>query len=362
MARTCGLLPAATGRFDPRFPEIRAQWVREYLHLLDSTGCDGFKIDFIDSIAGAVENEPDDPRRDCTSVPAAVDAAMAAIHAALKNRNPEILIEYRQPYSGPHMLQHCTMMRAVDCGNSYPDNRQRIADLRLLSGRVPVHSDPITWHPGESVTSAALHMQHTLFSVPQVSVRLEAMPSSHLAMIKTYLSFWREHRDVITTGDLMPLEPHNMFPAILSRTDTKLLAGVFANTVVPLPRELPEQLLIVNATDRDRVVLELQADDRPRSVRITSAEGASRAPFEIALRTGVNAIDVSAGGYAACCSWNERIEADGERREGTSGGYPTWIQIVFSSVYCSCAATDLSRPKKPDSLNPPNGVVMSPSE
>jgi alpha-galactosidase len=227
---------------------------------------------------------------------------MAAVRAALKERNPEILIEYRQPYSGPHMLQHCTMMRAVDCGNSYPDNRQRTADVRLLSGRIPVHSDPITWHPRESVTSVALHLQHTLFSVPQLSVRLDAMPSSHLAVIRTYLSFWREHRDVITKGDLVPLEPHNMFPAILSRADTKLLVGIFANTVVPLPRDVPEQLLIVNATDSDRVVLELQADDRPRSVRITSAEGESRPPFEIALRTGVNVIDVSAGGYAACGS------------------------------------------------------------
>jgi alpha-galactosidase len=207
------------------------------------------------------------------------------------------------------MLQHCTMMRAVDCGNSYPDNRYRTADVRLLSGRVPVHSDPITWHPGESVASAALHMQHTLFSVPQLSVRLEAMPASHLAVIRTYLGFWREHRDVITRGDLMPLEPHNSFPVVLSRTDTKLLVGVFANTVVPLPREVPEQLLIVNATDRDRVVLELQADDRPRSVRITSAEGESRTPFEIALRKGVNVIDVSAGGYAACRSGNAGIRS-----------------------------------------------------
>lgn len=206
------------GRLDPRFPEVRAQWVREYLHLLEYCGCDGFKIDFINSIAGAGENDPDDPRRDYKSVPEAVDAALRAVYGALKERNPEILIEYRQQYNGPHMLQHCTMMRAVDCGNSYPDNRQRVADIRLLSGPVPVHSDPITWHPGESVTDAALHMQHTLFSVPQLSVRLEAMPPSHLAMIETYLRFWREHRDVITSGGLMPLEPHNMFPAILAQT------------------------------------------------------------------------------------------------------------------------------------------------
>lgn len=82
--------------------------------------------------------------------------------------------------------------------------------------------------------------------------------------------------------------------------------GVFANTVVPLPRELPEQLLIVNATDRDRVVLELQADDRPRTLRVTSVEGASGTPVKLALKKGLNAVDLPASGYAVCVSERER--------------------------------------------------------
>jgi alpha-galactosidase len=298
------LIPAGkdTGRFDPRFPQVRAQWNREYLHLLDSSGCDGFKVDFIDSIATADENDPPDDRRDYQSVPEAIDAALASILAALKARNPGILIEFRQRYNGPHMLRHCTMMRAVDCGNSYPDNRQRIADIRLLSGRVPVHSDPITWNPAESVTDAALHVQHTLFSVPQLSVRLDALPPSHRAMVETYLRFWRAHRDVILDGEFAPLEPQNSYPAILSRTGGKLLAGVFANTVVPLPHELPRQVLVVNASDRDRVVLELPTDDRPRTVRITSVVGEPGASFAIRLKRGVNTLDVPAGAYAECSS------------------------------------------------------------
>jgi alpha-galactosidase len=298
------LIPVGSdkGRFDPRFPEIRAQWTREYLHLLDGCGCDGFKVDFIDSIATAGDDDPADPRRDYQSVAEAVDAAMASILAALRERNPEILIEYRQRYNGPHMLQHCTMMRAVDCSNSYPDNRQRIADIRLLSGRVPVHSDPITWNMEESVSDAALHVQHTLFSVPQLSVRLDALPPSHRAMIATYLRFWRAHRDVILDGDFTPLEPQNSYPAILSRRGGTLLAGVFANTVVPLPRDLPRQVIIVNATDRDRVVLELPADDLPRTVRMTSVVGELGEPFGITLKKGVNTLGIPAGAYAECSS------------------------------------------------------------
>jgi alpha-galactosidase len=291
---------AKKSRFDPRYPEVRAQWVKEYLHLLDVSGCDGFKIDFIGSISSAAEGDPDDPRRDFKSVPEAVDAAMEQIFTALRDRNPEILIEYRQNYNGPYMLQHCTMVRAIDCGNSYPDNRLRTCDTRLLSGRVPVHSDMIIWHPDESVVSAALQLQHTLFSVPQLSVRLETMPKPHLDMIKTYMAFWREHRDVILNGEFMPAEPQGMFPYVLSRTKEKLLVGVFANTVVRLPTNPPEEILIVNATDRDRVVLELSEDAGLARVATMSPTGENHTLTEYAFQKGLTCVAVPPGGYACC--------------------------------------------------------------
>jgi alpha-galactosidase len=291
---------AKNPRFDPRYPDVRAQWVSEYLHLLETTRCDGFKIDFICSINSAAEGDPDDPRRDFKSVPEAVDVAMREIFEALHARNPDILIEFRQNYVGPHMLQHCTMVRALDCGNSYPDNRLRTCDVRLLSGAVPVHSDPITWHPDESVVSAALQLQHTLFSVPQLSVKLETLPEAHLDMIKTYMDFWREHRDVVLCGDFMPMEPQGMFPYVMSRTEEKLLIGVFANTVVHLPADLPGQLLIVNATDRDRVVLESGIDAGRRTVERTSATGTHAACEERSFEAGLTSIAMPPGGYAVC--------------------------------------------------------------
>lgn len=290
-------IPRKGARFDPRYPEVRAQWVKEYLHLLAQCGCDGFKIDFIDSIASAPEGDPDDARRDYKSVPEAVDAALRQIAGALRARNPEIMLEFRQHYNGPHMLQHCTMMRAIDCGNSYPDNRLRTCDIRLLSGRVPVHADPITWHPDEPVAGAALQLQHTLFSVPQLSVRLETMPRDHLDMIRTYLAFWRAHREVIMAGEFMPLEPQGMFPSVLARTERKLLVGVFANTVVPLPDELPDELVFVNATNLERIVMELPAPGGSRRLTVTSVTGVESPLRMIELKAGINVVEMPPAAY-----------------------------------------------------------------
>jgi alpha-galactosidase len=195
------------------------------------------------------------------------------------------------------------MMRAVDCGNSYPDNRLRTIDIRLLSGNVPVHADPITWNPDEPVTSAALHMQHTLFAVPQVSVKLETLPKDHIAMLRTYLTFWREHRDVIWQGEFMPLEPQNAFPAVLSQTDSKLLVGIFANTVVYLPHSLPKQIDIVNATCMEQVVLYSYTEHGAWHVTITSCTGEKLQECEITINCGVICIDAPASGYISLSSY-----------------------------------------------------------
>lgn len=289
--------PKGSNRHDPRYPEVRAHWLKEYLHLLETSCCDGFKIDFLGTIASAPGDDPDNPARDYRSVPEAVDVAMRDIYAALRGKNPDIMIEFRTHYHGPCMLQHCTMMRAVDCGNSYPDNRLRTVDIRLLSGKVPAHADPIIWNPDEPVTSAALHMQHTLFAVPQVSVRLETLPEAHLAMLRTYLKFWREHRDVICRGEFMPLEPQNSFPAVLAQTDSKLLVGVFANTVIRLPDSLPGQMEIVNATCMQQVVFHSDTDHGTWRMKSMSCTGEPVHEAEHTIGAGATCIAAPPSGY-----------------------------------------------------------------
>lgn len=304
--------PKGSKRHDPRYPEVRAHWLKEYLHILEESGCDGFKIDFLGTIASAADDEPEDPARDYRSVPEAVDVAMRDIYDALREKNPDIMIEFRTRYHGPCMLQHCTMMRAVDCGNSYPDNRLRTVDIRLLSGSVPVHADPITWNPDEPVTSAALHMQHTLFAVPQVSVKLETLPEAHIAMLHTYLKFWREHRDVIFQGEFMPLEPQNSFPAVLTQTDSKLLVGIFANTVVRLPHSLSNQIEIVNATCMGQVVLHSDTDHGTWHIEVSTCTGEPCQKSEIQITAGLTCIDTPLSGYISLC----KIQSQKEDKRG----------------------------------------------
>ena len=114
--------------------------------------------------------------------------------AAARAIDPEVMIEFRQPYIGPLMRKYGNMFRAGDAPNAYVANRVRTIDLRLLSGETAVHSDMIMWHPDEPVERAALQLLNVMFSVPQVSVRLGEIPRPHLDMVTFYTGYWSENR------------------------------------------------------------------------------------------------------------------------------------------------------------------------
>ncbi len=294
------LVSAKSGkrRVDPRYPDVREHIIESYEQLLGECGVDGFKIDFISSIAPAAEDEADDDRRDYKSVSEGADRLLCDVADRLAAINPDVLLEYRQSYVGPHMLRHGNMFRAVDCANCFADNRIRTIDIRLLSGRMPPHADPIMWNTCESVESAAAQLTHTLFSVPQISVQYENLPADHTDMLRHYVQFWMAHRDVILDGELMPLDPQSAYPVVLSATAEKLLAAVYGRAYVPLPAEVPGVLLLVNGTFADHVVIEAAGALGKRQLTVLSCTGAEVCDREVDLAAGLHRIDIPPNGYA----------------------------------------------------------------
>ncbi len=261
-------------------------------------GVDGFKIDFVSSIASASDDDPDDARRDFKLVSVAGDRLFRDLAARLRALKPDVLMEFRQSYVGPHMQRCANMFRAVDCGNSFPDNRIRTVDIRLLLRHGAAHSDMMIWNPGEPVESAAMQLTHTMFSVPQISVRLADLPRDHTDMLRCYLEFWRENRDVLLDGRLTPLGPESAFPVVLSRTDGKMLAAVYGNAVVPLPARVPPNLLFVNATYSDHVVVDMAGGIGSWRLEAVTCTGRHAHGGEVDLAAGLNRIDVPPSGYA----------------------------------------------------------------
>jgi alpha-galactosidase len=301
------LNPDPTGKrqwfvLDPRFPEVRDYLIGTYERCIREFDLDGFKLDFVDCFTTHEETKDAfGGGRDYESVPAAADRLLTDVIARLRAIKPDVMIEFRQSYIGPAMRKYGNIFRVGDEPNNAGGNRVGAMLLRALSGSTAIHSDMVMWHPDDTVESAALQLIHALFAVPQISVRLDGVPASHVAMIRRYLSFWREHRDVLLDGLIRPLQPQHAYPAVVSETGGKVAAAAYASGFVPLPAVGARTLVLANGTLENRVVVEFPGPAGRRRVRVWSCTGECTLDETRRLDGGLHALPVPPAGTAELC-------------------------------------------------------------
>jgi len=208
------------------------------------------------------------------------------------------MIEFRAPYVGPVMRTYATMLRAADAPNSSILNRQRIVDLRLLAGAIPVHADPIVWNSEEPSDKAALQLLDTLFAVPQVSMKLDALTPPHRAMLTRYLSYWRANRDVLLDGKFEPEGINAQYEVVRATTPNKQIVAAYADRTISL-RDPTPAIDLVNATVAQRLVVEAVRDLGRYEMRAVDAEGQVTSRTKLALSRGAHVIPVPSAGIVS---------------------------------------------------------------
>ncbi len=283
------------GVADPRYPEVREYLTGIYEQAVLEWDLDGFKLDFIDSFYTSEDKSPK-YGHDTSSVPEAVDKLMSGIISRLRQLKPDILIEFRQNYIGPLLRKYGNMFRAGDCPNDALQNRIKTIDIRLICGTTAAHSDMLMWNTQESSASAALQFINVLFAVPQISVRIERLPEDHVTMLAFWLSFWREHREVLLDGRLEPQHPELLYPLVIARTTQKWVFAAYLDTVISVTGDLPGLVIIVNGTLLTRLVLELDRDSGPLDISVRDCHGTVTADYQLNWSSGVHALDVPSAG------------------------------------------------------------------
>ena len=239
--------------FDPRYKAVRDYLVGIYKKAVSEWKLDGLKLDFIDSFILRGKSLCDDPRRDYNSLEDGVNALLTETVSALKEINPDVMIEFRQTYVGPAIRKFGNMLRVTDCPNDSLCNRQDVVNLRLTSGKTAVHSDMLMWHPDDTVESAALEFIGALYSVPQVSVKIARLPESHKQMLRFYLSFWRENRDTILGGKIIAHNPESAYSTVCAELCGRAICTAYTDAVVNC--ENYNSAVAINATRHDFLVL-----------------------------------------------------------------------------------------------------------
>ncbi len=282
---------------DPRFPEVREFIISTYRKAVKEWDLDGFKLDFLERFRTEKDTRlVADGGRDFASINEATDKLMTDLLKSLREVKPDIMIEFRQPYTGPAMRKYGNMLRATDCPNVALINKVETTDLRLLSGNTAVHADMLMWHHSEAVEVAALQLLAVLFSVPQISVQLAEIPKDHFEMIRFYTDYWLKNRDLLLEGEFVPKSPQMNYPMITSSNRNKQITALYNDLILPITTSNLKKLDVVNAKLSTRVVLDVTGEKQTYSYATYNCKGNEVSNNTIELTPGVHAFDVPASG------------------------------------------------------------------
>ena len=237
---------------DPRYKKVRDYLCNVYSSAVENWQLDGLKLDFIDSFILKGKAIEYDSRRDYQSLEDAIHALMSEVKEKLTQINPDILIEFRQSYVGPSIRKYGNILRVGDCPCDILKNRFNGINLRLTSGRTAVHSDMLMWSTEDSPENAALQIASALYTVPQISVRVDKLPENHYKMLQYYLSFWKEWRNVLLDGRLTATNPESEYSQACATLNEKAVFTAFNDTVIAVETDIA---VAVNASAKKSLII-----------------------------------------------------------------------------------------------------------
>ena len=287
--------PGRVGVLDPRFPEVREYLLKTYERVVRDWDFDGLKLDFIDQfvIQGEDPAERENFKgRDICSLPLAVDRLMKDVVRRVSAIKPNVLLEFRQQYMGPAILQYGNMIRVSDAPADPDKIRKCIADLRLTSGNAAVHADMIVWGRNETPERAARPILNCLFSAIQYSLRLEGLSAAHQAVIRHWIDFTQKHRETLLKGAFRPYHPELLFPRLEAESETERIVALYS---VPQPVKVlaNKKTIVVNATFAGELPVILEG-----AVEFMTCDVFGRETARRRLSPGVQLLQVPVSGYA----------------------------------------------------------------
>ena len=176
---------------DPAYPPLAQSTKQKLIDLVRDLKLDGLKIDFLDYIPQDVHK----PRgRICRHY-------FDELIGGIRSLKPDALIEFRQHYATPSMLEYGTQFRAGDVPFDFNENINRLSQIRIVLGdHIPCHADPIYFNEHELPKNVARHMIAALAGVPMFSMDLRTLSDEQSKIVKFWLDFYMEHLETFAHG------------------------------------------------------------------------------------------------------------------------------------------------------------------
>lgn len=237
---------------DPRYRVVREYLTALYEKAIKEWHLDGLKLDFIDNFVLKGKSLEEDKKRDYESLEDAIHALLTETKEKLTALNPNVLIEFRQSYVGPSIRRYGNMLRVGDCPGDVLSNRSQSINLRFTSGKTAVHSDMLMWSKTDSPENAAEQIINSIYTVPQISVLVNELPPEQLKMLRFYLAFWQENRNVLIDGKLTAENPESEYSCARSTLGDSEVITPYTNSLVEISQKNSK---VINATKNEFLVL-----------------------------------------------------------------------------------------------------------
>ena len=229
---------------DPRFKEVRT-FISDFLcRSVKKWGIDGLKLDFIDAFR-LPEDKIVRDGIDCKTLEEGIRLLLVEIKRNLLSINPDFLIEFRQRYIGPAMKMLGTMFRVGDCPGDFIANRIGIADLRFTSGKYAVHGDPIYFPTYASSEYVACALANSIFGVIQFSVTPDNLSVEQYKVVKNYISFAKQYKDVLLDGYFEIVGGSNSCSECRSSLNGLTIVGYYENKHIV---DVKSNMIIINGS------------------------------------------------------------------------------------------------------------------
>ena len=104
----------------------------------------------------------------------------------------------------------------------------------------------------DTVENAALQFASILYSVPQVSMRVDKLPEDHYKMLRFYLLFWKEWREVLLDGKLTATNPECEYSLVCSKLGDKAVCTAYSDRIISVKAA---ETVAVNATAEKSLII-----------------------------------------------------------------------------------------------------------
>lgn len=237
---------------DPRFEEVRNHLITLYCKAVREWNIDGLKIDFIDAINLTQYSH---------NLPVELNDAMHILFESLilelKKINENIMVEFRQYYVTPRMHNYANIYRVADCPMDSHFNRINSIDLRMINTTSAIHSDMLMWNTVSSPEFAARQIISSIYCVPQISVLIDSLKSSHYEMLKFYLNFCIKYKNVLQLGELVPKNCAFGYTSAYAYNDTEAVHTLYSDNIVSLLNKDAE--IVINGTSDNEIFIKSSA-------------------------------------------------------------------------------------------------------